>query len=64
VAAVLQNQAVGTVEAKDLADAYIALFQMSARKLSAIFQWNVAVVRLRRATGEFHAATPRRKETP
>ena len=60
VAAVLQNQAVGTVEAKDLADAYIALFQMSARKLSAIFQWNVAVVRLRRATGEFHAAPPRR----
>jgi multidrug efflux system outer membrane protein len=64
VAAVLQNQAVGTVEAKDLADAYIALFQMSARRLSAVFQWNVAVVRLRRATGEFHAATSRRKETP
>jgi outer membrane protein TolC len=64
VAAVLQNQAVGTVEAKELADAYIAWFQMSARKLSAIFQWNVAVVRLQRATGEFRAAAPRRKEQP
>jgi outer membrane protein TolC len=64
VAAVLQNQAVGTVEAKDLADAYIGLFQMSARKLTAVFQWNVAVVRLQRATGEFHAASARRKETP
>lgn len=64
VAAVLQNQAVGTVEAKDLADAYIGLFQMTGRKLTAIFQWNVAVVRLRRATGEFHASGARRKETP
>jgi len=64
VAAVLQNQAIGTVEAKDLADAYIAWFQMSARRLSAVFQWNVAVVRLQRATGEFRAAAPRRKENP
>ena len=62
VAAVLQNQAVGTIEAKDLADAYIGLFQMSARRLTAVFQWNVAVVRLGRATGEFHAGAPRRKE--
>jgi outer membrane protein TolC len=64
VAAVLQNQAVGTVEAKELADAYIAWFQMSARKLSSIFQWNVAVVRLKRATGEFRAPALRRKEKP
>jgi outer membrane protein TolC len=55
LAAVLQNQAVGTAEAKDLADAYIAWFQMRARWATAVFQWNVAVVRLGRATGEFHA---------
>jgi outer membrane protein TolC len=64
VAAALQNQAVGTIDAKDLADAYIGLFTISARRLSSIFQWNVAVVRLSRATGEFHAGAPRRKENP
>ena len=62
LAAVLQNQAVGTIEAKELADAYIGLFQMQARRLDAVFQWNVAVVRLRRATGEFKAGALRRKE--
>lgn len=55
LASVLQNQAIGTAEAKDLADAYIAWFQMKARWAQAVFQWNVAVVRLGRATGEFHA---------
>jgi outer membrane protein TolC len=61
LASVLQGQAVGTVEAKDLADAYIAWFQMRARLFEAVFQWNVAVVRLGRATGEFHAEPSRRK---
>ena len=55
LASVVQNQAVGTAEAKDLADAYLAWFQMKARRAQAVFQWNVAVVRLGRATGEFHA---------
>jgi outer membrane protein TolC len=59
LAAVLQNQAIGTAEAKDLADAYIAWFQMKARWATAVFQWNVAVVRMGRAGGEFHA-TPGR----
>jgi outer membrane protein len=55
LAAVLQADAIGTAEAKDLADAYIAWFQMRARWVQAVYQWNVAVVRLDRAAGEFHA---------
>lgn len=59
LASVLQNEAVGTAEAKDLADAYIAWFQMKARLAQAIYQWNVAVVRVGRATGEFRAPDSR-----
>jgi outer membrane protein TolC len=63
VASVLQADAIGTAETRDLADAYIAWFQMRARLATAIFQWNVAVVRLGRATGEFTAGDARRKDT-
>jgi outer membrane protein TolC len=59
LAAVLQNEAIGTAEPKDLADAYIAWFQMRARWAMAVFQWNVAVVRLGRASGEFRAGAHR-----
>jgi outer membrane protein TolC len=59
LASVLQAQAIGTAESKDLADAYIAWFQMRARWAQAVFQWNVAVVRLDRAAGEFHTAGSR-----
>lgn len=59
LASVLQAQAIGTGEAKDLADAYIAWFQMRAQWAQAVFQWNVAVVRLGRAAGEFRAAGSR-----
>ncbi len=59
LASVLQSEAVGTAEAKDLADAYIAWFQMKARWAQAVFQWNVAVVRVGRATGEFRAGNSR-----
>jgi outer membrane protein TolC len=55
LAAVLQDEAIGTAEARDLADAYIAWFQMRARWAAAVMQWNVAVVRVQRATGEFRA---------
>ena len=55
LAAVLQNEAIGTAESRDLADAYLAWFQMRSRWATAVFQWNVAVVRLDRATGEFRA---------
>jgi len=59
LASVLQAEAIGTAESKDLADAYIAWFQMRARWAQAVFQWNVAVVRLDRAAGEFHAGARR-----
>ena len=55
VASVLQNDAVGTAEARDIADSYVEWFQMRGRLLQAIMQWDVATVRLRRATGEFKA---------
>jgi outer membrane protein TolC len=59
LASVLQAEAIGTAESRDLADAYVAWFQMRARWAQAVFQWNVAVVRLDRAAGEFHAAVHR-----
>ena len=59
LASVLQAEAVGTAEAKDLADAYIAWFQMRARWAQAVFQWNTSVVRVGRATGEFRATSQR-----
>lgn len=55
LASVLQNEAIGTAEARDLADAYIAWFQMRARWATAVYEWNVALVQLRRAMGEFRA---------
>jgi outer membrane protein TolC len=61
LAAVLQAQAIGTAEARDLADAYISWFQMRAQWAQAVYNWNVAVVRLGRARGEFRAAGSRLK---
>lgn len=55
LAAILQQEAVGAAEPKDLADAYIAWFQMRARWAQAVMQLNVAVVRLDRAQGVFRA---------
>ena len=55
LAAVLQNQAIGTAEPRDLADAYVAWFQNRALWGQAVFQWNTAIVQLDRAAGEFHA---------
>jgi outer membrane protein TolC len=59
VAAVLQSDAIGTSEAKDLADAYIAYFEMRARVLQTTYDWNVATIRLRQAIGEFRAPPDR-----
>nr|HEX4315904.1 TolC family protein [Kofleriaceae bacterium] len=55
LAAVLQAQTIGGAEPRDLADSYIAWFQNRALWSAAVMQWNVAVVRLDRAMGEFHA---------
>lgn len=51
VASIVQAEAIGVVEAKELADAYLAYFSLRARYLQAVHDWDVAVVRLRRATG-------------
>lgn len=59
LASVLQAEAIGAAEAKDLSDAYIAWFQIRARWAQAVFQWNVSVVRLGRAGGEYRIG-PRR----
>lgn len=64
LASVLQSDAVGAAEPKDFADAYIAWFQMRARWAQAVFQWNVGVVRLDRAAGEFTAGGHRPTENP
>ncbi|MCX5746889.1 MAG: hypothetical protein NT062_30835, partial [Proteobacteria bacterium] len=55
LAAVLQSEAIGVAEPKEIADAYIAWFQMRAKFATSVFQWNVAVVRLERAVGAYHA---------
>ncbi len=51
VASVLQGEAIGVIESKELADAYVAYFALRARYLQAVHDWNVALVRLRRAAG-------------
>ncbi len=56
VASISQMDALGTAESKDFADAYLAWFGMRAKRAQAMFQWNVAVVRLGRATGEYRAS--------
>jgi outer membrane protein, multidrug efflux system len=64
VASIVQAEAIGVVEAKDLGDAYIAYFTLRARYLQAVHDWNVALVRLRRATGPRSAQPLRRHSTP
>jgi outer membrane protein TolC len=56
VASLVQADAIGTAEPKDLAEAYLGWFGMRARLANAIQQWNVATVKLERAAGGYHAA--------
>jgi outer membrane protein TolC len=51
MSAVVQNFAVGLSEARDLTDALLAFFNMRARYLQAVFDYNIAVAALTRATG-------------
>ena len=55
VASILQAQAIGTAEPRDMVDAYLAWFQMRARWSAAVTDLNVALVRLGRARGEYRA---------
>lgn len=56
LASALQAEAIGAVESKDLADAYLAFFTARGRSLAAVNEWNLAVYKLRWAQGEFTAA--------
>jgi outer membrane protein TolC len=47
----LQSAAAGLGEPKDVADALVLYFTLRGRTLQAIFDWNVAVVAVQRATG-------------
>jgi outer membrane protein TolC len=51
IAAIMQNMAVGVAEAKDFSDALLAFFQARVRYLQSIYDLNVAVANLSRATG-------------
>jgi outer membrane protein TolC len=51
ISAVAQNFTVGLAEARDLTDALLAFFNMRYRYLQAVFDYNVAVAALTRATG-------------
>lgn len=51
ISAVAQNFTVGLAEARDLTDALIAFFNMRYRYLQAVFDYNVAVAAMTRATG-------------
>ena len=51
ISAVAQNFAVGLSETRDLTDALLAFFNMRYRYLQAVFDYNVAVAALTRATG-------------
>jgi outer membrane protein TolC len=51
ISAVAQNFALGLAESRDLTDALLAYFNMRYRYLQAIFDYNVAVAALTRATG-------------
>jgi outer membrane protein TolC len=51
ISAVAQNFAVGLAESRDFTDALLAYFNMHFRYLQAIYDYNVAVAALTRATG-------------
>jgi outer membrane protein len=51
IAAVAQNLAVGLAEAKDFSDALLAFFQARVRHAQSLYDYNIAVAALTRATG-------------
>jgi outer membrane protein TolC len=53
VSAVAQNFAVGLAEARDFSDALVAFFTMRTRYLQSVFDFNIAVAAMGRATGSW-----------
>lgn len=60
LASVLQADAVGASEPKDLADAYLAWFTIRARWAAAVMQWNIALVQMDRSEGGIKAPSAQR----
>jgi outer membrane protein len=58
ISAISQNLAVGLAEAKDFSDALLAFFQARIRYLQTVYDHNVAVAALTRATGTDIMAAP------
>ncbi|HTQ04620.1 MAG TPA: TolC family protein [Polyangiaceae bacterium] len=52
VASVMQADAIGTVSSRDMADAYLAYFTLHSRVLQSTYDYNLAILALRRAIGE------------
>jgi outer membrane protein TolC len=52
VASVMQADAIGTVSAKDMSDAYLAYFTLHSRVLQSTYDFDLALLALRRAIGD------------
>lgn len=52
VASVMQADAIGTVSSRDMADAYLAYFTIHSSVLQSTYDYDLAVLALRRAIGE------------
>lgn len=52
LASVLQSEAAGLAEPKDLADALLQYFAMRARLIQATFDWDLSVIAFQRAVGQ------------
>ncbi len=52
VASVMQADAIGTVSSRDMADAYLAYFTLHSRVLQSTYDYDLAILALRRAIGE------------
>ena len=52
--------AIGTVTSKDMADAYLAYFTLHSRLLQSTYDYDLALIALRRAIGETTLLPPKR----
>jgi outer membrane protein TolC len=52
VASVMQADAIGTVSSRDMADAYLAYFTLHSQSLQSTYDYDLAILTLRRAIGE------------
>jgi hypothetical protein len=48
----MQADAIGTVSSRDMADAYLAYFTLHSQSLQNTYDYDLAILTLRRAIGE------------